>query len=89
MLFGQQRTYTAARLQSEAPRIDGIIDEAAWNVATWEGDFIQRQPYEKQKPSQPTEFKIIYDDNNLYVAIKVYDSAPDSIYKAYDTPRWV
>ncbi|MGM0464777.1 MAG: DUF5916 domain-containing protein, partial [Bacteroidota bacterium] len=30
-------------------------------------------------PSQPTEFKICYDDAFLYVAIKAFDSSPDSI----------
>ena len=29
--------------------------------------------------SQKTEFKVLYDDNNIYVAIKAYDTAPDSI----------
>lgn len=78
-LQAQQRSYTTARIQSEPPRIDGLINEAAWEAAEWEGDFIQRQPYEKAKPSQPTEFKIVYDDNNLYVALKMYDSSIDSI----------
>jgi hypothetical protein len=79
VLQAQQRSYTAARIQSEPPRIDGIIDEPAWDAAEWTGDFVQLQPYEKQKPSQPTAFKIVYDDNNLYVALKMYDSAIDSI----------
>jgi hypothetical protein len=78
-LQAQQRSYTASRLQSEPPKIDGIIDDPAWDGAEWTGDFIQRQPYEKQKPSQPTEFKIMYDDNNLYIALKMFDSCMDSV----------
>jgi hypothetical protein len=78
-IFAQQRSYTTARIQSEPPKIDGIIEDAEWDVVEWTGDFIQRQPYEKQKPSQPTEFKVIYDDNNLYIALKMYDSSIDSI----------
>jgi hypothetical protein len=78
-LQAQERSYTTARIQSDPPRIDGVIDEPAWDAAEWTGDFIQRLPYEKQNPSQPTEFKIVYDDNNLYVAIKIYDSSIDSI----------
>ena len=31
------------------------------------------------KPIQPTEFKVCFDDLNLYVAMKAYDSSPDSI----------
>jgi hypothetical protein len=78
-ISAQQRSYTAMRIQSEPPRIDGIIDEASWDITEWTGDFIQLQPYEKHQPSQPTEFKILYDDNNLYIALKMYDSSIDSI----------
>jgi hypothetical protein len=74
-----QRSYIAERLQTDVPRIDGVISETAWDAAEWAGDFIQLQPYEKNDPSQKTEFKIIYDDNNLYVALKMYDTATDSI----------
>jgi hypothetical protein len=77
----QKRKYTTQKLEGTGPRIDGIIDEAVWNIVSWEGGFEQTEPYENQSPSQPTEFKILYDNNNLYVAIRAYDSAPDSINK--------
>ena len=49
------------------------------NPVTWAGDFTQYQPLNGRPETQRTEFKILFDDNNLYVAIKAYDTAPDSI----------
>ena len=37
------------------------------------------EPAEGAPVKQKTEFKVLYDDYNIYVAIKAYDTAPDSI----------
>ncbi|MCK7538566.1 MAG: hypothetical protein MZV63_50210 [Marinilabiliales bacterium] len=47
---------------------------------------MQYEPMEGAPLKQKTEFKLLYDDNNIYVAIKAYDTAPDSIVTAHDTP---
>jgi hypothetical protein len=73
-----KRHYEAYKVENP-PAIDGELDDDAWNVNEWEGSFVQHEPYEDRPPSQPTEYKICFDDVNLYVAIKAYDSAPDSI----------
>ncbi len=75
------RIYYTARLEGEPPLIDGLIDEEAWNIVEWSGDFLQREPYEYQKPSQQTAVKLLYDDDNLYVAIRCFDTDPDKIEK--------
>jgi hypothetical protein len=59
--------------------IDGIPSEEAWNSVDWGGDFIQWQPHEGRPPSQPTSFKILYDEKYLYVAYRCQDAAPDSV----------
>lgn len=61
--------------------LDGTPNEEAWNAVEWGGDFIQQQPHEGQAPSQPTNFKILYDDKYLYIAYRAHDSSPDSIVK--------
>jgi hypothetical protein len=61
--------------------LDGIPSEEAWNTVEWSGDFIQLQPNEGKAPSQPSAFKILYDEKYLYVAYRCFDSAPDSIVK--------
>ncbi|MFZ0454269.1 MAG: DUF5916 domain-containing protein [Ignavibacteriaceae bacterium] len=74
-----KRIYNTIRLSTEKPRIDGILDDPCWETGTWAGDFIQWIPNEGAEPSQPTEIKILYDDNNIYVAIRAYDNEPDKI----------
>jgi Domain of unknown function (DUF5916)/Carbohydrate family 9 binding domain-like len=73
-----KKQYKATRV-TEAPVINGVLDDDTWNSGEWINDFTQNQPYNGQAASQRTEFKILYDDDNLYVAIKAYDTDPDSI----------
>lgn len=77
----EQRVYTSTRLISPVPVIDGSLNDACWANATWQGDFLQFQPSNGKLPHQNTEFAIVYDDNNIYVAIKAFDSSADSIQK--------
>lgn len=76
---GHKRQYHAQRLEGPAPNIDGMLDDEAWQPGEWMGGFTQYEPYNGREASQPTFFKILFDDNNLYVAIRAYDSSPDSI----------
>ncbi|MEX0981084.1 MAG: DUF5916 domain-containing protein [Bacteroidales bacterium] len=73
-----KKQYQAYRVE-QPPVINGEFDDRAWQFGTWGGDFTQFEPYADRKPSQPTEFKVAYDDMNLYVAIRAIDDAPDSI----------
>ena len=67
------RVYRTTRLQSEPPVIDGRFDDAAWEEGEWSGDYTQQIPVEGAPPSQPTELKVLWDDRNVYVAIRAYD----------------
>ncbi len=73
-----KRVYTAT-LITNPPAINGDLDDEAWMQGEWSGDFLQFEPSEGAPVKQKTEFKIVYDDNNIYVAIKAWDTAPDSI----------
>lgn len=73
------KSYRAIRLVHAPPAIDGKLTDEAWQTGHWEGDFTQFEPFNGTKPSQATYFKVLFDDNNLYVAIRAMDSAPDSI----------
>ncbi len=78
-LFAQPKIYTTQKLIGNAPDIDGYLDEAIWQQGLWEGKFYQNSPNNGETPSQQTSFKIYYDDDNIYVAIKSYDTKPDKI----------
>ena len=61
------------------PEIDGNIEDEAWKLVDWAGDYVEFQPDENTDPSVATEFKILYDDKNLYVAFKCHDPEPGKI----------
>lgn len=74
----ESRVYTAARADIP-PRIDGSLDDPAWDRVEWSGDFIQREPAEGQPPTGQTAFKILYDNRNLYIAYEAFDPEPAKI----------
>ncbi len=58
--------------------LDGLLDEADWQ-RPGESRLIQNDPDNGCQPRHRTEFWIAYDQEALYVAARMYDSAPDSI----------
>ncbi|MCP4726672.1 MAG: carbohydrate binding family 9 domain-containing protein, partial [bacterium] len=77
--FAQKKIYNTKRINPESPVLDGRLDDPAWDIVEWESDFTQTKPYEGADPTQRTSFKIVYDDKNLYVAIKAFDTEPEKI----------
>ena len=73
-----KKQYRAEQITTE-PVIDGILDEDIWQGGTWIDDFTQHEPYNGASATQRTEFKIVFDMDNLYVGIKAFDTSPDSI----------
>ena len=61
---------TAAR-RAEAISIDGRITEGAWATATPITQFRQSQPNEGEPSTVPTEVRILFDDEALYVAARM------------------
>jgi Domain of unknown function (DUF5916)/Carbohydrate family 9 binding domain-like len=74
-----RRQYHTKPVKDQVIRMDGIHDEAAWSAVEWTSDFTQYEPHDGGIPYQQTQFKIIHDDNNLYLAYRAFDIAPDSI----------
>jgi len=84
MVFTQvvvQKSYTAVKVETSPPVIDGFFRESVWSSTDWENGFVQREPYEGKDPIQHTAFKILYDNENIYVAIKAFDTNLDKIEK--------
>lgn len=75
------RTYTTSRLSTEKPTIDGVLNDKCWQTGEWASDFTQWVPTEGAKASQRTALKILYDDKNIYIAIRAYDTEPDKIHR--------
>ena len=63
----------------QPPMIDGMLDEAAWQQAPVAGDFVQQDPDDGEPITERTEFRVLYDDNALYIGVWCYDSEPHKI----------
>jgi hypothetical protein len=62
-----------------APKIDGRINDAAWQHATPLGPFTQQTPHEGAEPTYPTDVRVTYDDKHLYVAVRAWDPEPERL----------
>ena len=81
LLFAQSpREYVTSRTHNP-PLIDGLLDDACWETVPMSGDFKMHQPYDDRPATFKTEFAILYDNNNIYVAVRSYDPEPDKIYR--------
>ena len=70
----------AVRIPDELDiRIDGFLDDPAWELADPISDFRQREPIEGGAPSEPTLIRVVYDAEALYIGAKFYDSEPSGI----------
>jgi Carbohydrate family 9 binding domain-like/Domain of unknown function (DUF5916) len=61
------------------PKIDGVLTESEWNVATKTELAYQKEPQENDKPTEKTEVYLAFDKENLYVAFHAFDSNPSGI----------
>ncbi len=75
----EKKICLAQKVQGEILKIDGKLDEAGWKLAYWDNGFTQYRPYDGRDAMQQTIFAILYDNNNLYVGMKMLDTSPDSI----------
>lgn len=75
------RSISAIRLNGSAIVVDGRLDDKVWQNLPKQSDFLQRNPEDGAKPSQRTEFAVIYDADILYVGIRAFDDNPDQIEK--------
>ena len=64
---------------SQSIELDGLLTESDWGQAAVAGDFYQLQPAEGFPATQPTEVRVLYDEENLYVGFMCYDDHPDDI----------
>src|SRR5262245_31418179 len=58
----------AAMRTADPPKIDGRLDDAAWQHAPVDTKFTQKFPDEAKPPTEKTELRLLYDDDAIYVA---------------------
>jgi len=69
---------TAAPL-ARPPVIDGVLGDDEWGASAPVSLLFQTQPGDNAAPSEQTEFRVCFDRDQLYVAIRAWDSGPGGV----------
>lgn len=72
------RTTSALRI-SEAPTIDGFLNDPVWASAPLIDGFVQMEPSEGRPVSERTEVRLLQDDDAFYVGAWLFDRDAASI----------
>jgi hypothetical protein len=73
-----QRATNAIRVD-RAPKLDGTLNDPLWREASPISNFLQREPFEGQHPTERTEVRILYNKHEVYFGITCFDSPPNRI----------
>lgn len=68
-----------SRVIGETLRIDGILDEPAWEHAWSVPAFLQLTPTEGAPPTQSSDVRIFYDGDAVYIGGRFAESDPSAI----------
>ncbi len=69
-------TVRAVRI-AEPIRLDGRLDEGAYSDVSPFVDFVQQEPDEGSPATEKTEAWIFFDDKNIYISARCWDSHPE------------
>ena len=64
---------------AQRPSVDGRLSELAWSGEPAAAGFVQTAPRPGAPSMQRTEARVLYTDDAVYVGMRMYDTAPDSI----------
>ena len=81
-----QATLRAVRLEG-ALRLDGALDDAVYRDVPSISDFIQIEPDAGQPATEKTEAWIFFDEANVYVSARAWDSSPEENWIANEMRR--
>ena len=71
-------TVRATRVR-EPIRVDGRLDDRAYEEVSPIGGFIQQEPQPGAPATEPSDVWVLFDDEYLYVACRCWDSHPERI----------
>ena len=60
-------------------RVDGQLDEEAWQTATSYSGFVQKEPVEAAPAINDSEVWVLYDDEAVYIGARLFDEDPSTI----------
>ncbi|MDH5758277.1 MAG: carbohydrate binding family 9 domain-containing protein [Gemmatimonadota bacterium] len=59
--------------------LDGSLDDEAWEAAPVMSQFVQREPVEGSAAVEDTHVRVLFDDEAIWIGLRMYDSDPTSI----------
>src|SRR5688500_4879479 len=69
MVSAQEPKVAVARATDAVLRIDGVLDESAWEAAPVVDTFLQRDPREGEPASERTEVRVVYTRQSLVFGV--------------------
>ncbi len=63
----------------QGPKVDGRLDDPVWQEASPARKLYRYEPRAGSELSERTEFRFVYDEENLYLGVWCYDRNPDGI----------
>jgi len=78
-LAAQETKEAVVRDLSGDIKIDGILDEPAWQESPSIDNLVQVEPYPGEPPSENTRIWLAYTTDALYIAVRCEDSMPEQI----------
>ena len=75
----ERRQLAAAPVEAGAIRLDGVLDEAAWDAAPVAAGFVQYAPAPGVPTAEATEARVLLGPTALYVGMRMHDAQPEAI----------
>jgi Carbohydrate family 9 binding domain-like/Domain of unknown function (DUF5916) len=72
------KTIQAVRTNTP-PKIDGVLDDVVWQKAAIVEDLHEVSPNEFSETSEPSKYYVLYDQNAIYVAVRLWESNLDDV----------
>ncbi len=84
--YGQNKKSLHINRTNNAPKIDGVLDDAIWKKAEIASNFIQFRPImgEKETDQNKSLVQLTYDDTAIYIGAYLYDD-PELIMRQFNS----
>ena len=79
MLISSEKRHYSAVKTDNPPKIDGKLDDAAWQTAPLTNNFTQEAPKLGEIARFQTDVRILYDDEAIYLSAFMHDLSRDSV----------
>ena len=87
---GREQYHIEVHHVDRAPTIDGVLGVDEWREAAVIDSFTQQEPSNGSPATERTEVRLLYDSQQLYIAVHAYDSSPPGVIATEmrrDSPR--